>query len=132
MLGALVGAVGILPSVLAGDNVAADLLPVGIAAVATAGAIVALASEFTGVVAIIVNNRYGWSPHRDRAAALGAATGIVALAFGVWLVQGAAMLVPVPMLVLVLIAAVLAAAGAWAGVRHVDRRVALEAQRAAA
>ncbi|WP_166982280.1 hypothetical protein [Paramicrobacterium fandaimingii] len=127
--GALLGAIlyigTAVPSLVAGSPIAVQLLPIGLIVSALAGAFVGVVVVFGVLVALVIRDReLDASPKkRQKAASCGAAIGVLALAVGLWLIEGAPSLVQVSSLALVAVCAALGAWGAWAGVRHADSRI---------
>ncbi|MCW4456774.1 hypothetical protein [Microbacterium sp. MPKO10] len=133
--GAFLGAVlyigAALPALVAGNSIVAQLLPVALLVSALAGALVGVVVVFGVLVALVIRDREldAGSRARQKAASYGAPIGVVALAIGLWLIEGAPSVVPVSMLALIAICALLAAWGARIGVRHADARVEHAAER---
>lgn len=127
--GALLGAAIFLgssfPALLSGDSVALQLLPIGLVAAIAAGAFVGVAVVFGVVVALVIRDRefVASTRARQKAAAWGAAAGVICPSLGLWLTEGAPMLVPVPAIALIATCAGLASWGARYSIRHADARV---------
>ncbi|QPZ38987.1 hypothetical protein [Paramicrobacterium chengjingii] len=133
--GAILGAIlyigSATPSLVAGSSIAAQLLPIGLAVSALAGSLVGVVVVFGALVALVIRDREldATPKTRQKAAACGAAAGVVALTVGLWLIEGAPGLVQVSSLALVAVCAALGSWGAWVGVRHADARIAHASER---